>query len=219
MSNSADAEYVRQLLGTDYAAERDGEEPYPDLHQLILTEDFDFRKGKVVGERPNGSKSREGNDYFCFDVGQKRILTHRFVAAVALGKWVPRECDVDHLNHDPSDNRPENLRVVTRKDNAQNRRKAALPELVSLDDRERELQEERRAFLAEEAKRKRARAAEDEERLRKKNEALAREHRDSGAAHFGEVPAVYYTGRTKPAEFSDGTWYETNLKSWHLRFD
>ncbi|MCX7568258.1 HNH endonuclease [Sulfitobacter sp. F26169L] len=56
------------------------------------------------------------------------------MVAVTIGKWVPRDFDVDHINHDPSDNRPENLRVVTRRDNNGNRRRVRLSELADLNE-------------------------------------------------------------------------------------
>ncbi|MEP3946054.1 HNH endonuclease signature motif containing protein [Ascidiaceihabitans sp.] len=47
---------------------------------------------------------------------------HRIIAASTLGNWVNREAHVDHINHDPSDNRPENLEIVTSSENHARRR-------------------------------------------------------------------------------------------------
>lgn len=46
---------------------------------------------------------------------------HRVVFAMMTGAW-PQD-EIDHINGQPGDNRPENLRLSTRKMNAQNRRR------------------------------------------------------------------------------------------------
>lgn len=117
-----DAEHVKRLLAADYRTHLLNENPYPDLKQLIAHTEFDFLSGEVLGQRDNGEPNRDGLCYQFFPAENKRILVHRFIVAVALGKWPPRDLDVHHLNSRPNDNRPMNLELVTRRDNNAARR-------------------------------------------------------------------------------------------------
>lgn len=54
-------------------------------------------------------------------VNYKILRAHRVIMAMLTGDWPPHE--VDHINGDKSDNRPENLRLVTRTENGRNARK------------------------------------------------------------------------------------------------
>jgi len=218
-----DVEYVKSILAGDYQTELPHEIQYPELDEVIGGTSFEYAAGTIEGEVPNGSLSREGHEYLWFKHGKKSILSHRFIAAVTLKKWVPRDFDVDHVNHNPSDNRPTNLRIVTRRDNAGNRRQALLSELadiesVSADLRERKVNEAAQAIPL------RAPVPEPEEVPHSKRPTVATPkpfHGDpyNGMLVGGPIPTLKYTGETKPAEHSDGTWYKTNLGSWHLRFD
>lgn len=216
-----DVEYVKSVLAGIYETEHPHEIPYPDLDEVIGDTSFDYVAGTVEGEVPNGSVSREGLEYLWFKHRKKSILSHRFIAAVTLGKWVPRDFDVDHVNHKPSDNRPTNLRILTRRDNAGNRRKALLSELanlegVSVDLRERKAKETAQAVPEPEP--------ETEVVPIPKLQPVPKPkpfHGDpyGGMLAGGPIPTVAFTGETKPAENSSGTWHKTNLGSWHLRFD
>lgn len=117
-----DDDYVRRLLTTDYETHKHNEYPYPILKHIISHTDFDFVSGDVVNQRNNGKPNRDGEFYQFFPFGNKRILVHRFMVAVALRKWPPRELEVHHLNANPSDNRPLNLELVTSRDNNAARR-------------------------------------------------------------------------------------------------
>lgn len=198
-----DVEYVKAVLATDFETEHSNEIPYPNLDDVIDEAALDYLLGTVGGETPNGRKSREGHDYLWFQHGDKSILSHRFIAAITLGKWAPRDFDVDHVNHNPSDNRPSNLRIVTRRDNAGNRRKALLSELADLD-----------AVSSALAEREQQAVPEPEPEA-----DFEREAPYADVSFGGPMPHVYYTGETTPAEHSDGTWHKTNLGSWHLKFD
>ncbi len=121
-SDMHDIEFVRKLLESDYRFHLPKEYPYPDLEQLISRTDFDFSTGTVAGARDNGAYNRDEVGYQYFPDSSKRILVHRFIVAVALGKWPPRDLDVHHINNKPDDNRPTNLELVTRRDNNSVRR-------------------------------------------------------------------------------------------------
>jgi len=57
--------------------------------------------------------------YLCGSIFNDRYTAHRVVWAMVHGSW-PEEI-IDHINNDKTDNRPENLRLVTPQQNAQNR--------------------------------------------------------------------------------------------------
>lgn len=53
---------------------------------------------------------------------RKMVFAHRIVWLLTHGDWPQGE--IDHINGQRDDNRPENLRVVNRKENMQNQRSA-----------------------------------------------------------------------------------------------
>ncbi len=117
-----DTEFIIELLKSDYRTHLPGENPYPDLEELIARTDFDFPTGQVADQRDNGAINRDEISYQYFPDSDKRILVHRFIVAVGLGKWPPRDLDVHHINNKPDDNRPTNLELVTRRYNNEVRR-------------------------------------------------------------------------------------------------
>lgn len=210
-----DVEYVKELLRSEYATERDHEKPYPSLESVVQEQEFSFKEGVVAGEASFGSMNRDGKQYLKFENGDKSIYTHRFIVSYALGRWMPRECDVDHINHDPTDNRPSNLRIVTPRDNASNRRKALLSELVDLDG----VKEKLREPVPEEV------VIPDplpEPEPKKTEKPINSFDVSKVPMSRGPIPEIEYTGETKAAEFAGpygGVWYKTNLGSWHLLFE
>jgi hypothetical protein len=81
-----------------------------------------FFKEKRRGRRPGveaGGLSLLGYRSVC--VNQKKYLCHRIVFALTHNRWP--ELDIDHINGDGLDNRPENLREATKSQNLQNRGK------------------------------------------------------------------------------------------------
>ena len=69
------------------------------------------KAGKPV-ERPYGF----------IKVGSRRYAVHRVIWAVVHGSWPA--ADIDHINRDTRDNRIENLRLATPKENTRNKSKA-----------------------------------------------------------------------------------------------
>lgn len=194
-----DIEYIKDLLQKDYLTERQNEIPHPPLDQVIQSLAFDYLKGTVEGEEPNGEKSREGKPYLWFKHGSKSILSHRFIAAVTLGKWIPRECHIDHINHDPSDNRPINLRITTPRDNVGNRRTALLSELADIDSIQAKLKEINQAPVVQVATDVAPAAG-------------------SSPRRQEQLGSPKYTGETQPGTFS-GTYFGTTFGSWHWYAD
>lgn len=191
-----DIDYVKDLLTTDYPTERSHEIAHPPLDQVIQSTTFDYLAGTVEGEVSNGAINREGNHYLWFKHSDKSILSHRFISAVTLGKWVPRECDIDHINNNPSDNSPTNLRITTPRDNAGNRRRALLSELIDIESVEAKLEDIK---AVPEVKPAREADKPNEEMLLRRWE------------HLGPPK---YTGISRPGNFSGIDFY-TTVDSWH----
>jgi hypothetical protein len=72
-----------------------------------------YKAGQVAGTR-----MLEG--YYQMGIGGKRHLVHRVVFYMATGQD-PQGYHVDHINGDPSDNRPDNLRLATQVENLRHR--------------------------------------------------------------------------------------------------
>lgn len=89
------------------------------------------RAGRPAGFRHTGARSES---YWRVSVRGRRLLRSRIVFALTHGRWPTAE--LDHVNRDTLDDRPENLREATRAQNNQNRRTyrkaSALPRGVVL---------------------------------------------------------------------------------------
>lgn len=86
-----------------------------------LTGEFRWRvsgKGIKVG-KPTGHSRVDGYKEICFR--RKRVLAHRLAWFYVTGRW-PKE-QIDHINHNRSDNRWSNLREVSHTDNMRNHSK------------------------------------------------------------------------------------------------
>ena len=83
---------------------------------------FRWRKtsGKGIAGAVGGAQGLNG--YIYLGVRGRRFLAHRLVWWFAHGAWP--ESAVDHINGNKTDNRLENLRVVSSAGNAQNQRRA-----------------------------------------------------------------------------------------------
>jgi len=63
-------------------------------------------------------KTREG--YHCLKINRERYYAHRVIWRLHTGENLPEGMVIDHINHDPSDNRISNLRLVTLSENTYN---------------------------------------------------------------------------------------------------
>lgn len=84
-----------------------------------------FRKGRggiVPGTRA-GTPHKRG--YCCIVLSGVRLLRHRIIWEMHNGP-IPDGMEIDHINHVPGDDRIENLRMVTTKENKKNLPKTSL---------------------------------------------------------------------------------------------
>ena len=99
------------------------------LTQTYLQSVFKYENGQLywISNRRGVQKNKPinckvGSGYIGCMLDGKHYLVHRLIYLYING-YMPKN-DIDHINGNKSDNRIENLRVVTKKDNQQNMRKA-----------------------------------------------------------------------------------------------
>lgn len=78
-----------------------------------------FRSPKALISKEAGSKTSQGYLSVYFDT--RSYLLHRLAWLYVYGEWPKHQ--IDHINHDRTDNRLCNLRAVTHKDNGRNAKK------------------------------------------------------------------------------------------------
>lgn len=98
-----------------------------EISSEILLNLFDYDNGVLIWKANTGKKNKigtvagcdKGNGYISVGIFGRRYLAHRIVWIMHNGA-IPSGMQIDHINHDRSDNRIENLRVVSNKTNAMN---------------------------------------------------------------------------------------------------
>ena len=97
------------------------------ISQKELQELFDYKDGNLywkinlrngiqIGKKA-GCLHHTG--YIIININGKKHLAHRLIYSYFNGE-IPDELQIDHINHDPSDNSYENLRLATNRQNCQN---------------------------------------------------------------------------------------------------
>lgn len=62
----------------------------------------------------------EGRGYLYVCIARKHYKVHRLICETFHGAYPPDKTEVDHIDRNPSNNRPENLRWVSRQENCRN---------------------------------------------------------------------------------------------------
>lgn len=107
---------TRDLPSIDYLRQRLRYEPktgklYWRWHEALSPK----WNGKWAG-REAGTRRPDG--YIAVSVDRKLLRAHRVAWALQHGAWPPK--DVDHINHNRADNRLDNLRLATHRENCRN---------------------------------------------------------------------------------------------------
>ena len=97
------------------------------LHELFYIEDGWLHRRVSVRAPKSHAGARAGNlnsdGYIRVMVDGKRYFVHRLIWVMCRGP-IPDGMHIDHIDHDPTNNRIENLRLATTAENQRNRRGA-----------------------------------------------------------------------------------------------
>lgn len=95
--------------------------PYPQIDELHRLFVFDARTGSLWHSGKGKRADKPNHDgYRRVFVRRESFAAHRVIWAMLTGDY-PQD-EIDHINGDRSDNRPGNLRLATKSQNAVNRR-------------------------------------------------------------------------------------------------
>jgi hypothetical protein len=98
------------------------------LDELVRSSlEYDAATGKLLWRKSPSKKFQKGSEaggydlrgYLCIKVGGVPLKGHRIAWFLHFGQWPTGE--VDHINCNKSDNRIDNLRVVSHAENSRNR--------------------------------------------------------------------------------------------------
>ncbi len=83
----------------------------------------DFENGIIYRKKPNGNLQEVGskyrNGYLRFGLNRKKYLCHRYLYEQYHGIKLKPEEHINHLNHVRTDNRIDNLEIVSHQQNIQ----------------------------------------------------------------------------------------------------
>lgn len=94
---------------------------YLEKYNIYVDDDFVIyrmkKDGRLVQVKPSVS-SKCGYEFICY-AARKTVYVHRLIYEAFKGP-IPEGMEIDHINSIRTDNRPDNLRVVTHKENMRN---------------------------------------------------------------------------------------------------
>ena len=102
--------------------------PLPPIHELRRR--LAYRSdGVLIWKQPHGKRTKPGQKagtighkgYLYLKLDYRKLSCHRVIWAI-VKREDPMSLSIDHINGDPSDNRIENLRKATHRQNLSNRR-------------------------------------------------------------------------------------------------
>lgn len=82
------------------------------------------KSGRFAGKEAGSAiESNGGYRYVCLSVSGKpvSVLAHRIIWFMVMGEVLPDDMVIDHIDGNPDNNKIENLRAVTYKENSRNR--------------------------------------------------------------------------------------------------
>ena len=96
------------------------------ITQALVKEHFNYKDGNLIWKKPLSNRAQKGSvaghksstGYVRINFYNKKYLGHRLIWLYTYG-YLP-ENDIDHIDRDPSNNRIENLREVSRQCNMRN---------------------------------------------------------------------------------------------------
>jgi hypothetical protein len=97
----------------------------PDIKKYLR---YDAETGKIFWKLNKGGNGKAGNEagwmdkggYFIIEINRKKYKAHRIAWLLTYGSWP--EDEIDHINGNTKDNRLENLRDVSHRENLRNKK-------------------------------------------------------------------------------------------------
>lgn len=101
------------------------------MDKVQALQSFSYSDGKLFWKYSPSRSAKKGNEagynhkdgYRCIQLDGKSYMAHRIVYLMHYGE-IPKGMQIDHINHNRSDNRIENLRIVDNKENQYNKKAA-----------------------------------------------------------------------------------------------
>lgn len=109
-------EYLRTILKYD--------ETSPSGLRWISRNKQRISYGRVAGTKAKYNRNRN-QEYFCWNIviDRKHYKNHNIIWKLVYNEDVPDDLEIDHIDRDASNNKIENLRLVTKSENGINKRK------------------------------------------------------------------------------------------------
>ena len=96
--------------------------PIPDFEGYYFDANGDIfsdHRGSIRKLKPSPHGGKTNKTYYRVRVLSGMVFIHRLVAAYAYGGRIPAHLQVNHIDGNTENNRPENLEVVTHLENSQ----------------------------------------------------------------------------------------------------